>query len=87
MHDTPHTVNGWDQLSLFGDDAYEVVLRIGIVRDANHIQYQVEARNVATDDLLNLWSAPYRDLSNYDADIVQARHELNRVLWALTGPF
>lgn len=61
MTTTTTSYIGHEQLSLLGGEAYELVIRVGIVPEADHVQIQFEARNVTTGDLLELRSDAHRD--------------------------
>lgn len=87
MSEAVSTVKGYEQLDLFGEPAYEVVIRVGIVPHAEHVQYQVEARNVSTGDLLSMWSLPQRSVHYIGTDFAEADREAWRAIWELSGPF
>lgn len=45
-----------------GPDIIEITLRVGVVVSADHFQWQIEARNPVTGELLEMRSAPHRPL-------------------------
>lgn len=45
-----------------GPDIVEITLRVGVVVSADHFQWQIEARNPVTGELLEMRSAPHRPL-------------------------
>lgn len=87
MNEAVTHVKSWEQLSLTGDEVYEITARIGIVRDAAHVQYQLELRNPVTDELIELWSLPARHPETLDKDCAALGRELSRIMWERTGPF
>lgn len=50
--------SGWCQERLFGEPVIEATLRIGVVAESSHVQYQFELRNPESGELLAMRSWP-----------------------------
>ncbi len=61
-------VNQWDQLSLFGEDAYEIRLKIGLVPSSDHAQWQLEVWNRNTEELVSMVSRPALTYDDIDLE-------------------
>ena len=55
---TPRPTASWKQLSLLGDEVVHIHLQIGVVPEADHLQWQLTVRNPAANTLLGMLSSP-----------------------------
>lgn len=49
----------WEQLSLLGPEVIELHLRIGVVPASDHLQWQLEVRDMTGGGLLGMLSSPH----------------------------
>jgi hypothetical protein len=80
-------VNQWEQLSLLGGGPIEVILRVGIFPEADHCQFQVEARTAGNRELIALQSRPHADWSELDAELIVWQAKLAELVSRLGDPF
>lgn len=78
---------GTEQLSLLGDEAHELTIRVGIVNPAGHLQWQYEVRNVITDELVELRSRPSADWRRDEVELLGLFAELVRQIEDRLSPF
>ena len=65
----------WDQLSLLPTEVVEIELRIGVVSEANHLQWQLTVRDPSAGALFGMLSHPHTSIARWPAayrDVCQA---------------
>lgn len=77
----------WAQPALFLPDAIELVWRVGVVRESDHLQMQLEARSATDSELLALISSPHRSLSRTSSELRSMATRWNRMVTEVTSPF
>lgn len=87
MNTPVEPVNGWEQLTLDPPFAYEIVLKIGIVREADHVQFQLEVRDPSTKLTLALSSRPHTSLHGAETEVHEWCGDTARRALDLLGPF
>lgn len=80
-------VKGWQQLPLFSGGVTELILRVGAFPDADHAQFQLEARVASTHELLALHSRPHVAWRDAGAELERWLDELREMLRELDQPF
>lgn len=71
----------WAQLTLVRLDQIELTIRVGIVPERDHLQWQIETRNPSTGELLAMSSAPHRRVKDC-ATLVAELSEVLEEVWA-----
>lgn len=77
----------WAQLNLFDPEVVELHLRIGIVPDADHMQWQLEVRDPAANTLLGMLSSPHVSASQWIRHLAQIESQLREQLSHRIDPF
>lgn len=88
MMKNPHPiVNDFEQLALTPPPVLRLSLHIGIMRDADHVQAQLELWDESGSELLAMESWPHFDLASTDERMRIVGRRLTEMIRQHTGPF
>lgn len=77
----------WRQLGLLPPELVTIHLRLGIMVNSDHLQWQVEVRDGANDELIAMVSRPHARLESLPAELVQASAALSELARQVVEPF
>ena len=77
----------WEQLRLLPDEVIEATLRIGVVIEADHLQWQLDVRDPRSGDLISMQSRPVVSTSNWLPELTLMVSELHKLLGDTIEPF
>ena len=77
----------WAQLSLLDPDVFEITLRIGVVPEADHLQWQLDVRDPSSSALLGMVSSPAQSASRWQNAVTAIERELREKLGHRIDPF
>lgn len=83
----PKEVNAWQQLSMLGGGPIEVILRVGIFPEADHAQFQLEARTAGERELIAMSARPHVDWSSHDDELLVWLQKCRELVAELGEPF
>lgn len=62
-------VKGWEQLQVFPREGFQIDVSVGLLPVENHYQWQIEVRDLATGDLVAMFSRPHFVLDMLDDEL------------------
>lgn len=77
----------WTQLTLMGENAVEVLLRVGLMPGDDHGQAQLEVRRASTQELLAMSSRPHFPLNAVEAEMTEWLEEFRAACRHYLDPF
>lgn len=87
MRITGDEVKAWEQLLLVEPVATELTLRVGIVPESEHLQFQIEMTDASSGELLALQSWPHVRFCDVDRGFARACEAIAQHLRDRTAPF
>jgi hypothetical protein len=82
--DTTYT---WEQLSLLPYEVVEIELRVGIVVESDHLQWQFTVRDPAAKTLLGMLSSPHVSLASWPRHARTIASQLEELIGNNVHPF
>lgn len=82
-----NTPTKWSQLSMLPPPVVEICFKVGVIRDENHVQAQIEVTDATTGGLIGLVSWPHFSLPDFEERMREIGTVLTETLREHTGPF
>ena len=87
MGEQRSTTVSWHQLDLLSDQAVEITIRIGILPDQAHCQFQVESTVPGSGRLSSLWARPHTSCAEAHLGLAEVDQRLQELLHEHLPPF
>jgi len=75
------------QLRLVGTEVLEIVLRVGVIADQDHVQFQLDVTSATTGELISCASRHHVELADAMSELSDWIERLQETVWPFTEPF
>lgn len=77
----------WEQLSLLREEVVEITLRIGVVLEGDHLQWQLDVRDPSSRTLLGMQSSPAVSAARWEYHLHHMAEAVRQAMRTHVDPF